>query len=219
ERNVAALTSVPAGPRARGRSLTVHQAKDLLRTAGDDRLGALVTVGLMLGLRPGELTGLCWEDVDFDAQVLHVRRARIENPGGVVLGEPKTPKSRRSLAMPQAVREDLARHRRRQQEERRKAGSRWRERGLVFCTTVGTPIDRWSLRRHFVALTERAGLGAWQPKELRHSAVSLLSAAGVPIEQVADVTGHAGTRTILDTYRHPVQPSVDVARAVMDELF
>ncbi len=49
-----------------GRSLTPEQARQLLDTAKGDRLEGLVTVGVMLGLRPGELCGLRWEDVDLE---------------------------------------------------------------------------------------------------------------------------------------------------------
>ena len=68
-------------------------------------------------------------------------------------------------------------------------------------------------------LTERAGLGAWHPNELRHSACSLLSAAGVPLEHVADILGHDGTRMASRFYRHAVAPAVGAAVAPMAEMF
>jgi len=54
---------------------------------------------------------------------------------------------------------------------------------------------------------------------MRHTAVSLLSEAGVPLEQIADLLGHRDTRMVLLTYRHTVVPVVDGASAVMDHLF
>ena len=53
-----------------------------------------------------------------------------------------------------------------------------------------------------------AGLGHWTPSELRHSAASLLSAAGVPLEVIADVLGHASTRMLEQHYRHQVNTFV-----------
>ena len=88
------------------------------------------------------------------------------------------------------------------------AADDWVETGLVFTTTVGTPIDPSNLRREFAKLTRRAGIGHWHPHELRHSAASLLSAAGVPIEQISDVLGHEGPRTTAAVYRHLVNASV-----------
>jgi len=78
----------------------------------------------------------------------------------------------------------------------------WQPHDLVFCTEIGTPVDPSNLRRTLNKLTTQAGLGTWSPNELRHSAVSILSAAGVPIEQIADQVGHETTRTAQTVYRH-----------------
>jgi integrase len=90
---------------------------------------------------------------------------------------------------------------------------------LVFTTQVGTPIDPANLRHAFGRLTEKAGLGHWTPNELRHSAASLLSAAGVPLEVIADVLEHALNRMLEQHYRHQVKPSIDGHVAVMEQIF
>ena len=59
----------------------------------------------------------------------------------------------------------------------------------------------------------------WHPHELRHSAASLLSAAGVPLEEVADVLGHASTRVTSQTYRHATTPTVEAGADPMEGLF
>jgi integrase len=69
-RNVATLVDVPAGPAKKSRSLTIEEAARLLAAAEADRLSALYKTGLMLGLRPGELLGLFWSDVDLEGGVL-----------------------------------------------------------------------------------------------------------------------------------------------------
>jgi integrase len=107
----------------------------------------------------------------------------------------------------------------RQVEERLAAGSAWVDLDLVFTTTIGTPINPSNLRRSFRRVTDAAGLGRWHPHELRHSAASLLSAAGVPLEVVADVLGHDGTRMTALVYRHAVSPTVSAAVAPMESLF
>lgn len=225
-RNVAELAEMPADARAaaEGRSLTVDQAGKLLEAVEDDRLRGLVITGLMLGLRPGELLGLSWRDVDLEAGVLHVRQSckRERDKDGrerLVLGEPKTAKSRRSIALPAPVRAAMQRHRAQQATERLAAGPLWVDHGLVFTTERGGPIDPSNLRKAFSRLTRAAGLGKWHPNELRHSAASLLSAAGVPQELVADVLGHVDTRMLHKHYRHAVAPSVVAAVAPMESLF
>lgn len=218
-RNVAMLVDVPAGPKKQGRSLTVAQAKSLLDAAQGDRLEAFYVTGLLMGLRPGELLGLPWIGVDFEAERLKVSQSLKREHNKLLVGEPKTLRSRRTLDMPCLVVQVLKEHYQRQQTERSDADDQWVETGLVFTTTVGTPIDPSNLRREFDKLTRRAGIGHWHPHELRHSAASLLSAAGVPIEQISDVLGHEGPRTTAAVYRHLVSQSVSAGKAPMDALF
>jgi integrase len=172
-----------------------------------------------MGLRPGELLGLPWTAVDLQAERLRVHQSLKREHNKLVVGEPKTLRSRRTLDMPGLVVDVLKAHRDHQEVERRDAGATWIETGLVFTTTLGTPIDPSNLRREFDKLTRKAGIGHWPPRELRHSAASLLSAAGVPIEQISDVLGHEGPRTTAAVYRHLVNPSVSAGKAPMDALF
>ncbi len=225
--NVAELAEMPADarPADEGRSLTVEEAAQLLAVAETDALGPLVVTGLMLGLRPGELCGLRWSDVDLENRTSHVRQARKRERTSdgrrevLVFGEPKTAKSRRSLAMPAPVVAALQRQRAQQARERLVVGAAWQDLDLVFPNEVGAPLDPSNLRRRFARLTERAGLGRWHPNELRHSACSLLSAAGVPLEHVADILGHDGTRMAARFYRHAVSPAVGAAVAPMEAMF
>jgi len=219
-RNVARLVDVPAAkPRREGRTLTNEQATTLLLAAEGDRLEALYLTGLMLGLRPGELGGLTWDDVDISAGLLHVRRAMKLERGRQHLGDLKTGRSRRTLTMPARLVTAMKVHRSRQAAERLAAPIWLDTDGLVFTTEVGTAIDPANLRRSFDRLTRHAGLGHWTPYELRHSCASLLSAAGVPIELCADVLGHTDERMMYRHYRHAVAPTVTAAVAPMERMF
>jgi integrase len=220
--NAARIVELPVEARRTppGRALTVAQARRLLKRTEADRLAALWLLMLMLGLRPGEATGLLWSDVDLKKSIVHVRRS-LKLEGGLLHVDErlKTSRSRRSLDAPPAVIEALQAHRLRQVAERLEAGPMWSTTDdLVFCTNVGTPISPSNLRRSFAKVTEAAGLGAWHPHELRHSAASIMSAAGLPLERVADVLGHDGTRMTALVYRHAVSPTIDGARVMGEAL-
>lgn len=58
----------------------------------------------------------------------------------------------------------------------------------------------------------------WQPHELRHTAASRMSEAGVPIETIADRLGHDGTRMALLIYRHATKPAVSAGNAMIQHL-
>ncbi len=141
-RNVARISEMPATSRpAARRTLTPEQAARLLQAASGDRLEGLIVVGLMLGLRPGELTGLRWFDVDLDAGRLMVEVSLKKERTGLRVGETKTPKSRRPLTLPQPVIEALRTQRKRQHEDQLEApAGAWRDTGHVFTTTIGTPL-------------------------------------------------------------------------------
>jgi integrase len=221
-RNVARLTRTPAGRKTERRSLTPDEARALVAAVAGDHLEALVIIGLTMGLRPGELTGLSWRDVDLDEGLLHVRRALLKENNRPVMGRLKTPQSRRSLACPPIVVEALRRRRDFQRLERAAAGLDWSEQWapeeLVFTTTNGTPIDASNLRRYLRSALRRAKLDRLTPYELRHTAASLLSDEGQPMERVADLLGHDGVRMLSEVYRHAVTPTVDVAAGPMERL-
>lgn len=218
-RNVASLVPTPSGPKAQGRSLTIEQAHRLLSASRGHPLEAAVVVALTCGLRPGELLALRWADVDLDNRVLRVRQAVVRVGGRIELGATKTDASRRQLRLPATTVAALREHSIRQDTQRRALGEHWQEHGLVFSTGIGTVLDPANLRRSLRQVTEHAGLGRWHPHELRHSAASLLSAAGVPLEEVADVLGHVSTRVTASTYRHRTTETVVAAAAPMDRLF
>jgi integrase len=70
-------------------------------------------------------------------------------------------------------------------------------------------------------VVEAAGLDhqAWTPRELRHSSVSLMSDAGVPVEQIARLVGHSGTTTTEAVYRKRIRPVLIEGADAMDRIF
>jgi integrase len=90
-RNAAALAVAPRLERMHFRSLSPDEARLLLDAAQGDRLEAVFTVALSLGLRMGEILGLRYQDVDLDGQTLTVNQAiYLISCKGLVASEPKT---------------------------------------------------------------------------------------------------------------------------------
>lgn len=167
----------------------------------------------MLGLRPGEVSGLTWAAINLDAAVMVVHSSLGWTAGQPALKPPKTGGTR-TLNIPAAVVEVLRRHRRAQAEERLLMADRWPRRweSLVFVTSNGTPLDPGNVRRLVAQLATEAGIdGTVTPYSLRHSATSLLSASGVAPELLADLLGHRDTRMVFRHYRHQVTPTIAVA--------
>jgi integrase len=136
-------------------------------------------------------------------------------------GDTKTRKSRRTLALPTRCIEALRRQRA-QQAADRLAADDWQDSGLVFTTAAGTAIDAANGRRDLrpaLALVPGIDPGEWTPRELRHLFVSVLSDAGIPVEQIAQLVGHSGTTVTELVYRHQPRPVIQTGATVMDSLF
>ena len=221
-RNVAEPVQTRRGPKAERYGLTVKQAKKLLRVVADDRLAGLITVSLLLGLRPGEAAGLTWENVKTKGKrptITGAASLRRTPLGALMLVAPKTPTSRRTLEIPPPVVDALKAQRRMQKAEQVAAGRAWRNTyDLVFTTDVGTPLDPSNVRRVYSRLAKEAGLAHLHPHMLRHAAASLLSAAGVPIEDISDTLGHRSVNVTAEIYRHPIAPVRSGHMVAMNQL-
>jgi integrase len=215
-RNAAALADSPRIERFDVRMLTPAEARQLLAAAENDRLAALYSVALALGLRQGEALGLSWEDIDFASRRLHVRHGLQRIAGELRLVEPKTRQSRRTIALPTVVIDALQHHKARQSQERRLAGTRWHETGLVFTSTIGTPIEVGNLRRSFWRLLDKACLPRMRFHDLRHSCASLLLVQGVPARVVMETLGHSNISITMDTYTHVLPELQRQAADAMD---
>ncbi len=219
-RNVASVADIPKcrAPKER-EALTPDDARLFLEASKGERLEALVACALMLGLRPGELTGLQWTDIDLEAGRLSVNRSLKEENGQLRLGAVKRSRAGvRTVTLPDNLVRRLREHRARQAQERLTAGPLWTDDGLVFATEVGTPLDPHNLRRTWRRIARRAGFDSVVPYQGRHTAATLLLDAGLSIEQVADVLGDQPV-TIYRHYRHRTRETVDAAAAPMERIF
>jgi len=213
-RNVAKLAEPPRLPRRQVTPLSPEQARIFLEAIRGDRLEALYLVALGVGLRQGEILGLSWSDINLEAGTLTVRHALQRVEGKLILVEPKSLTSHRTVALPALVHEALRAHRIRQLEERLGAGARWHDdpRDLVFVSTVGTPLDGITVTRRFQALLKAAGLPHQRFHDLRHACASLMLTQGVAARIVMETLGHSQISLTLGTYSH-VSPALGRAAA------
>lgn len=225
KRNVVELCSVPCGQGGRPPgSLTLEQALALLQAAVNTPMDAYITMSVLTGARTEELRPLTWAHVDLKGNPA----ASPPRPPSVEVwrsvrrgGDTKTRASRRTLALPAACVAALDKHRGSQQEIFERVGLGWSNDVFVFATAAGTEPDAANVRRGFRAVVEKAGLdrAAWTPRELRHSFVSLLSDGGMPIEQIAELLGHRGSRVTEAVYRHHLRPVILDGAVAMDSIF
>lgn len=203
-RNPCHGTMLPRMTRAERPWYTDAQIRQLFDATAGDRFHALWVVLGTLGLRNGEARGLMWTDVDWDRSTVNIRRT-LYRPGkgsGLILEEPKTTRSRRTVALPAETVEALRAHQDQQEWECRRAGGAWQENGLIFTSDIGTPLEHGRVIRQWREAVEKAGLPKIRVHDLRHSVASNLLSAGRPPERVARMLGHANVTMLLNVYGH-----------------
>lgn len=203
---MAKLVDGPRVERFESKMLSPDQARTFIDAARGESLEALYNVALSLGLRMGEALGLRWQDIDLDRRTLIVNRIleRIGRGDGskLMLVEPKTSRSRRTVNLPDAAARALRAHKVRQLEERLMAGARWQDQGLVFPSTIGTPLEPHTLHDDFKRILVKAKLPDIRFHDLRHSAASLMLAQGIPLRSIQEVLGHSSITLTANLYAH-----------------
>ncbi len=175
-------------------------------------------LGLLVGMRPGELAGLRWGDIDFESRHLTVGHAvQMCGSRGFHVDVLKTSASHRTIGLPAVAIAEL-----RKQLLRTTSGE------TVTTTFAGRlvfpsrPRDRpraEQRRRELTRICAAAEVPRITPNELRHTCATLLNDDGVPLELIADMLGHTTTSMLQRHYRHRVRPSADAAVRTMDQMF
>ncbi|GAA4089883.1 site-specific integrase [Nonomuraea soli] len=226
KRNVVDLCEVPEGREGRpSKALTLTQAEAVLRVAETSvpRIRAYIVVSLLSGARTEEVRAIQWSHivayVKEHKSWLPVAEAGWEHEEFALYvwrsvrkkGDTKTPKSRRSLALPKRCLEALKTLRQAQGDEHE----------LVFATRDDNQVSAHNIRRDFRKLITKAGLDPteWAPRELRHSFVSLLSDHDIPIEDISRLVGHSNTVVTETVYRHQIRPVIQDGARAMDAIF
>jgi integrase len=217
-RNVALLADAPKVERYEVQPIDANEAQKFLEIIKGDRLEALFSVGLSLGLRRGEVLALKWSDIDFEGQTLRVNGSLQRLQGKLLILPPKTKKSTRSLNLPKTLLQKLREHRARQLEERLALGANWQDHNLVFCTSLGTPIEPRNVQRKLAALMKDSGMRYFRLHDLRHFFASLLLAQGVELKVVSELLGHSSIQITGDIYAHVLPKLKEQAIDLLDSI-
>jgi len=206
----------PDGQRPMLEPFTEEQARQLLAvctTHPDVMAAAFTTIGVLLGMRRGEILGLRVDNVDLHAGTLSIRQglnqdylSTVDNGWITQLGTstPKTRHSRRTLHLPPTVLDAVGRLVADRDQRQRTAGVKWEETGFLFCSRHGKPMWPSNLTKRYKRLLEDAGLPPLSIHALRHTFATLCFLNEVPAEHIQTATGHSSLRTTKDQYANYV---------------
>lgn len=205
-RNVARLVDLPHYERKQITPWTVDEARRFLDETRSHRWNIGFHFLLTYGMRRGEVLGLQWGDIDFERDIIHVRR-QVQRIGlKLDIGPVKTSAGRRDLPLLPQIREDLLTL----HETRSPA-----EDDHILISKNGTPVEPKSFVRRFLELGAAAGLPRIAMHHTRHTAATLLKNLGVPVRDVQLILGHADAATTQQIYQHG---DVSAQRAALERV-
>ena len=201
-RNPTQAVEPPRAEQQEMRALDEDETASLLSLLVESRLYMPVMLAVTTGLRRGEILGLRWSNVDLATSSITVVQSLEQTKEGLRFKSPKTPRSRRSIALPAITVEALRSYRAKQAKEKLALGPAYDEHGLVCPRPGGGPWPPDEFSTSFSALVRRSALKAFRFHDLRHTHATHLLKAGVHPKIVSERLGHAGVGITLDTYSH-----------------
>ena len=227
--NPAKRVKPPKVERKEAKYLEDTEAHVLMDCLADEHIKWQTMVILLLysGMRRGELCGLEWNDIDFNNNIIHIQRASQYVSGmGIIEKGTKNFSSQRVLKLPEEVFVLLSKFKSWQNQEILKLGDRWqgqipvkdsegkitmRKNHRIFTQEDGLPIHPDSVTDWVRKFRKKYNLPEFSPHTLRHTNISLMIAAGVPMRNISQRAGHAQLSTTQNIYAHAIKTADEIA--------
>lgn len=187
---------------------TIEQVKILYENLKSEPMKYQVYLLLSIysGYRRSEMLGLEWKDIDFEHDLIHVRRtSQYTSEKGIYTDTTKTRKSKRVSKMPASIMNLLRQFKAEQNEEARRLGTKWEDYDRLFTKWNGAPMNPQTPFEWLKGYCERIGIPFRNIHSLRHLHASLLIFEGVDVVAVSEDMGHSVVGTTLNLYSHMFQ--------------
>ena len=206
--NPCAKVTIPKGEQKEKQIYTPAEVERFLTLLNSEPLKYRTFFNLMIysGFRRGEMLGLEWKDVNFETNVISVRRtSNYTAKKGVYTDTTKTKKSQRSLKFPQEIMDMLKEYKAEQDEQALKYGDKWVETDRLYTKWNGEPMQNGTPYFWLKEFCEKNDLPFYGLHSFRHLFASLLVNQGVDIVTVSGALGHSCVGTTSNIYCHMLQ--------------
>lgn len=187
---------------------TIEQVKILYENLKSEpmKYQAYLLLSIYSGYRRSEMLGLEWKDIDFEHDLIHVRRtSQYTSEKGIYTDTTKTRKSKRVSKMPASIMNLLRQFKADQNEEASRLGTKWEDYDRLFTKWNGAPMNPQTPFEWLKGYCERIGIPFRNIHSLRHLHASLLIFEGVDVVAVSEDMGHSVVGTTLNLYSHMFQ--------------
>jgi integrase len=211
-RNVADGVDIPKAKRIDMQTWDEHELNTFLEAAKSTQYYALFYTALFTGMRRSELLALRWQDIDFIyGQVSVTQGLHHLKDGSYVFTQPKSEKSRRTIALPPSAFLVLEAYHKAREVECKLLDLPLKDSDLVF-SELGKPLRPNTVTHAWPMLAARAGVKVIRLHDARHTHASLMLKQGIHPKVVQERLGHSTISITLDTYSH-VAPGLQEAAA------
>ena len=221
--NPADKVDPPRAERFEGSAYTEEELALLIEKSWDHKLGLLIYITALLGLRRSEVLGLRWKSIDFEENKITINHtvteARVDGETVIIASDrTKTKSSYRSFPMSDTVREKLLAWREVQKRYRKICGNCYNMKDIdyVFTDEMGNRFKPRYIEDAFPKILERNGLRKIRFHDLRHTCASLMHKMGLSPKEVQDYLGHSTVSVTLNIYTHLDWSSKENAAKVME---
>jgi integrase len=217
-RNPAEAVEAPKPRQTEMKVWTEYEVSQFLKTAKDSPYYSLFYLALFTGMRRSELLGLQWQDVDLVFCQLSIRRSLHHlKDGSYFEGEPKSEKSKRTIALAPGVILMLKAHQTQNEANAKEFDSTVKESDYVFCQPDGRPWRPNTITRAWASTAKRAGVPIIRLHDARHTHASLMLKQGVHPKIVQERLGHNSIEMTMNIYSH-IMPGLQEAAAKQFEV-
>ena len=186
-----------------------------LDTLPDAELQYKIAIYIILfgGLRKGEVSGLNWEDINFEKHKIEICRTRYINPGGGIYEDtPKTLESNRFVSLPKEIFDMFKLLKAQQLEKKLQLQNKYIDSTAILQGEFGGALRPQVLQRWFTRFREKNNLKYIGLHGLRHTHASMLAYMGADKMQISKRLGHSQLSTTLNIYTHLFeQTDADIA--------
>lgn len=206
ESNPADMVELPKVEEHRANFYTADELRILIDKSQGTPLEPVIKLAAWFGLRRGEIIGLRWSSINFDAKILSITGTiKDKTESGTKAyysNSAKTKSSIRSFPLTDEMvtyLKDL----KAQQDQRRTMphyNHDWDD--FVCVRNNGNLLRPGYVTQTFPKLCEECGLRKIKLHELRHTNISLLHSGGASLKEIQSWAGHSNFGTTLNVYTH-----------------
>ena len=191
--------------------LSKERMKFFLEKASENNWYLEILLGLFMGLRKGEISGLKFSDFDVENRTVRISRQVTADP--IVLNgdskitkyqlvekAPKTENSYRTLRIPEIIMDEVLERKRQNDLRKEQLGEKYIDRNYISCAANGLPHSASAFNNALSKLCSRNGLPHLTVHSLRHMYATILTEQGVPLMKVSALLGHSSIHTTFEYY-------------------